>query len=257
MTGWLFHIPQNKKNYRSYEFKMDLRRQPLINVREKSLSLPEDGYPFCNIAVPGDFLRIPFKFMYYTVCAPFHLAKVKNSGTEILKVTAWRPQKIFCAVLTLLDCMWAINNFRRCLPQSTHNPAAYIKMFTIVLFQLSKILLIHKVWSTEGRASLEYLANQRTSLNSTFQVGWFRGKLGVFSICLVYTSVALVTLTWAPQSRQLKDASYTTRWWTSIVSKGREIFFMEKIHVNKILSDDILSWNTLVGILTFLGLYHR
>lgn len=213
------------------------------------------------------FLSVPINFSFFLCLSPFYLKVTTTLGNDMPKVTvsakSWLPQKITCALLTILDLLWMIQFVRKSFPANPKNPSHHINMVTTLISQLFKCVMLKKLWA--NKKDFAKIANYiLTSRIPVLQSGWLVkfGNVLIYSLLVMYTILGLMYIDWVGGFTEFSvtEAARPTigsNWWSGMVASGKHNFFLN--NSTSIAAPTMLSpWmDNFIGVLSTAGLLHR
>lgn len=100
------------------------------------------------------FVAIPLRVSYVLGISPFYLKQKRNQAAQHLvqefEVATWLPQKIICAVLTLLNLEIMLGTLMRFLPKHHKNPAQHIMFLVVFNSSLYKCWMFKTLWRNQS-----------------------------------------------------------------------------------------------------------
>lgn len=225
--------------------------------------------------VAADILKIPFDFMYFSFCSPFRFAihqKSTDSSEKNKNVTTthFMPQKVVCAILTILDLFCMFYMIRVQLPlQQTKNAQLYIGLFGSAVSHLAKCVFFGKLWGDESKflkianfvGPSETVGDNKKSLSSCSIKNCgtkYRTAYLVTLTCLVYLSLGIVNFTRLDGVEHSKRPLFSREWFADMITIGKKFFFVANGHQGNFSTGKVFSCiDVLFGVSACLGLLHR
>lgn len=241
-----------------------------------------------------NYLKIYYDCVYFLCLCPFRVVKTCDPvprSIEIPKISkfkskSWLPQKICCAIITLLGFPWLIRDFRLSIPKrSTESTSIFMKDPTIyfgimlnIVGTFLRLAVTRVFWrkSEEVSEILNFLVEisdknlEDKSRTVHFEKQNFVQKLRkvvIILICFIYTANG--TINWL-QGRALSLICYGGSliskwdgkwWWAAIVEASKYSLFMETntTDVCAVENQDQLRQPTdiALGIFGSLGFYYK
>lgn len=219
-----------------------------------------------------NFLVIYIDFAYFLLLSPFRLIR-NETGNFTAK--SWLPQKICCALFTILSIFWLIRELRLSVPtnaKQSKNPSKHFEMLLALLSFLVKGITVKKLWFNQaGLLDIVNWIAKNDECDGTPALPvvvkrkmWITQKSAIRLICSLYTVMVLTNL---GIGRGLHGSSYGTDgdneawslewWWRKMEVAGQYNFFCISSHYSPVggsggggIGQMLIAIPSLIGFIT-------
>lgn len=234
--------------------------------------------PFKQSAKNCNFLRYFFSATFLLCLSPFRICINKaderfSNKRPIFVIKSWFPQKIICAILTLLGCFWILRELRTSIPTKGKNPTQHFNFVSQAFHSILKLITIKQFWCRKESILkiVQFISNVETDWIGLSPVkqhskSWRSHLLAtVLPIALIslYAGIAFINWVIGPgisvfavsSDNIVKDEWSIDLWWMGMIRDSRFNFFLPSPGNSKIA--EISQFDYVLAALTSLGYLQR